>query len=84
MHTVMVISCGLILFAILALLARVIAPLRPHYFLVFVVLWFIGAAFNMWVGVTQAGYSFMFELPFFLVVFLVPVIIASVIKRKLL
>lgn len=83
MHTVMIIVAGLVLFAILALLARQIEPLHPHYFSVFIVLWFIGAAINMWVGIAHAGYSFMDELPIFFVVFLIPVVLAGLIKRKL-
>ncbi|MEQ3725388.1 hypothetical protein [Alcanivorax sp.] len=83
MHTVMIITAGLILFAILALMTRKIEPLRPHYFFAFTVLWFVGAAINMGVGIAHAGYSFMAELPIFFVVFLVPVIVAGLIKRKL-
>lgn len=51
---------------------------------VFAVLWFCAAAWNMWVGVSQAGYSFREELPIFLVIFLVPVVIALVVKWRLL
>jgi hypothetical protein len=40
--------------------------------LVFIALWFIAAAINMYVGVTRAGYSFMEELPIFLLIFALP------------
>jgi len=30
------------------------------------------AAANMWIGVSQAGYSFQEELPIFLLIFLLP------------
>jgi hypothetical protein len=51
---------------------------------VFVVLWFIAAGVNMWIGVAKAGYSFMEELPIFLVIFLVPAAVAVAVKWKLL
>jgi len=50
--------------------------------IVFAVLWFVLAAANMWVGVSQAGYSFGEELPIFLLVFLFPVAVAVVVKWK--
>ncbi|WP_249976827.1 hypothetical protein [Vreelandella olivaria] len=82
MHTLMMLTAGLTLFAILAFAARLIPAFRPHYFAAFVALWLLASGINMWVGVVHAGYSFMFELPFFLIVFLVPVIIARLIKIK--
>jgi len=39
---------------------------------IFIPLWFLAAAINLWIGVAKAGYSFMEELPIFLVIFLVP------------
>ena len=51
---------------------------------IFVVLWFVVAAVNMWMGVTKAGYSFREELPIFLVIFFVPVLVAVIVKWKFL
>ena len=42
----------------------------------FILLWFVAAALNMYVGVTRAGYSVAQEFPIFLVVFAVPAAIA--------
>ena len=42
----------------------------------FILLWFIAAALNMYVGVSRAGYSVAQEFPIFLVVFGVPAGIA--------
>jgi hypothetical protein len=50
----------------------------------FVAIWFVVAAANMWVGITQAGYSFQEELPIFLVIFLLPAAVAVIVKWKLL
>ena len=51
---------------------------------VFVVVWFVAASANLWVGVMQAGYSFREELPIFLVIFVLPVAIAAVVTWKFL
>jgi hypothetical protein len=50
--------------------------------LVFIGLWFVAAAANMYVGVTRAGYSFMEELPIFLLIFLVPAAVAVLLRFK--
>ena len=50
--------------------------------LAFIVLWFIAAAMNMYVGVARAGYSFMEELPIFLLIFAVPTIVALLVRWK--
>jgi len=47
-----------------------------------VALWFCAAAFNMCMGVAKAGYSFDEELPIFLVIFLLPALVAVVAKWK--
>jgi hypothetical protein len=51
--------------------------------LVFIGLWFIAAAVNMYVGVARAGYSFMEELPIFLVIFGAPAIVAALLRWKI-
>jgi hypothetical protein len=50
--------------------------------LVFVALWFVAAAVNMYVGVTRAGYSFMEELPIFLLIFAVPAAFAIFLRFR--
>jgi len=82
MHTLTVILGGLLLFAILALTARLIPWLQHHLLAVFALLWFIASAINMTVGIVHAGYSFMAELPIFFVVFFIPLILAWTIKKK--
>ena len=51
---------------------------------VYVVGWFAVSAFNMWVGVAKAGYSFAEELPIFLLIFGVPAALAVAVKWRLL
>jgi hypothetical protein len=48
----------------------------------FVAIWFVIAAANMYVGVTQAGYSFLEELPIFLLIFSLPAVAAVLVKSK--
>lgn len=52
--------------------------------IVFAIIWFVLAAANLWVGVTQAGYSFIEELPVFLLIFALPVAVAVFVKWKVL
>ena len=49
---------------------------------VFAVAWFLLAAANMWIGISRAGYSFLEELPIFLVIYLFPVTVAVFAKWK--
>jgi hypothetical protein len=51
---------------------------------IFAAVWFVVAGVNMWMGVTKAGYSFREELPIFLVIFFVPVLVALIVKWKFL
>jgi hypothetical protein len=50
----------------------------------FVVTWFVAAAANMWIGVSQAGYSFPEEFPIFLLIVLMPSAVAMFVERKFL
>jgi len=82
MHTLMVLAAGAGLLLLCLLGAwwpsrdpRALARGVP----IFVPLWFIVAAWNMWAGVTQAGYSVAEETPMFLLVFGLPALVAIVI-----
>jgi hypothetical protein len=48
----------------------------------FIALWLLGAAVNMWIGVTRAGYSIAQEAPIFLLIFGVPAALAAVIAWR--
>jgi hypothetical protein len=49
---------------------------------VFIGLWFVATAANMYVGVARAGYSFMEELPIFLLLFGVPALAALLLRGR--
>ena len=77
MHTVEVIAGGLALLALCLLAGRFFGGATPALGLakgawIFLPLWFAGAAINMWIGVTKAGYTVAEEVPSFLIVFAIP------------
>lgn len=87
-HTVKVIAGGFLLLALCLVAARLIggagnSSIIARGALLFLPLWFIGAAINMWIGVTKAGYSVREETPFFFVVFLIPAAVALLIWWRL-
>jgi hypothetical protein len=49
----------------------------------FLVVWFLVALLNLWMGVTRAGYSLGEELPIFLVIYVVPGAIAALVWWRL-
>ena len=86
MHTVKVIAVGFALLALCLVAGRLIGGAAQPTFLarsalVFIPFWFIGAAINMWLGVSKAGYSVKEEIPYFLIVFLVPTVVALLVWR---
>ena len=48
----------------------------------FVALWLMIAAFNMWTGVAKAGYSYAAELPVFALIFLVPAVVGVLVRWR--
>jgi hypothetical protein len=88
MRTAIIIAAGLVLWVLCIGVAKLLPNSSPQSTMtatvIFVVVWFIAAAVNLWVGVSRAGYSFMEELPIFLVIFLVPAAVAAAVKWKLL
>jgi hypothetical protein len=78
MHTLLVILLGLGLLGLCAVVGRMLAgaPGVATAALVFLPLWLVGAATNMYIGVTRAGYSVAEETPIFVIVFAVPAAVA--------
>jgi len=75
MRTAIIIGAGLIIGALFLFAGRLLGRGPESIALgakLFITLWFIAAAANLWMGVAKAGYSFMEELPIFLVIFGVP------------
>ena len=68
MHTVMVISAGLILLGLFVKFGA--SPSKAC--LMFIPVWLLASLVNLWVGVSRAGYTVAQEAPILLVVFGIP------------
>ncbi len=78
MHTLKIIVLGLAILALCLFAGRLTSGSKgmETAALIFVPLWLVGAGVNLYIGVKTAGYSVADELPVFLVVFVVPAMIA--------
>jgi hypothetical protein len=83
MHTIIVISSGLLVLAGCVMVARLLGASAATAALVFLPVWLIGSGVNMYVGVTRAGYTVAQETPIFLLVFAVPAAVAVFVWFKL-
>jgi len=81
-HTVIVIAIGFVLLAICALIGRGVGTSPGTALIVFLPLWLLGAAINMYLGVKRAGYSVRDEFPIFLIVFVIPAAAALIVSWK--
>ena len=85
MHTVLVILEGFVLFALCLVVARLATQrgtarrtqAMQTAARLFIGLWLVCAFFNLWKGVSEAGYSIVEELPIFLLVFAIPAGVAA-------
>jgi hypothetical protein len=69
-HTVKVITCGLVLLVLCLVFGRAAGAK------LFLPLWLVAAIVNLWIGVSRAGYTVADEAPVFLIVFGVPAAVA--------
>jgi len=86
MRTGLFLLAGLLLLGAAFLLGKLFSPNYPGANLVatvaFLALWMAATGFNMWVGVSKAGYSVADELPIFLLLFGLPAAAAIALKWK--
>lgn len=86
MHTIMVIVGGFLMLGLCLVAGRLIGDTGAQTMVtavkVFILIWLGVTLFNMWMGVTRAGYSVSEEFPIFLLVFAIPVVVALVIWWK--
>ncbi len=87
MRTAVILLSGLLVFAGLFFYSRLFTQHYPGAVTWatggFIAFWLAATAFNLWVGVTHAGYSVREELPIMLVLFAVPAAIALAVRWKL-
>jgi len=73
-HTVIVLAIGFAVLGACAFAGRVVGGHAgaATAALVFIPLWLVGAAVNLYIGVKRAGYSIADEAPIFALVFTIP------------
>lgn len=90
MHTIVVLIEGFVLLGACLLVARLLTrsdtPQRPRAIYtackIFIALWLVCALFNLWRGVSEAGYSVVEELPIFALVFGLPAVVAALVGHR--
>ena len=83
MRTLIIIAIGIGLAALLLTLFKRDARTRRTVFITFVVAWVAVCAYNMWVGVSSAGYAVTEELPFLAINFLVPAAVVFALRKRI-
>jgi hypothetical protein len=80
MHTILVIGGGLLLLALFVVVARFFggdaSGAVGWAVKGFIPVWLACALFNLWIGVTRAGYSVADEAPILLMVFGLPALVS--------
>lgn len=88
MRTALFLLAGFLLLGASTVLARLFAPSYPSAptiaTAVFLAAWLALTGFNLWVGVSRAGYSVGEELPILLLLFGVPAAAALLVAWKVL
>ena len=85
MHTLIVVVIGLLVLGACLLTGYTLAAVSgvTRAALVFLPLWFVGAALNLLMGVKSAGYTLADEAPIFLLVFAIPAAVAVLVWWRL-
>jgi len=88
MRTLLFLVAGLLLLTACLLLGRLFSTNYPSASFVatcaFIFIWLVISVVNLWGGVSKAGYSVADELPIFLLIFGLPVVVAVLLKWRLL
>ena len=86
MRTVIIIAGGFVLLGACLLAGRLIDGASTAAMVtaakIFIPIWLAAAGFNMWMGVSQTGYSVGEELPIFLLIFALPTVAAAFVWWK--
>ena len=81
MRTLIIIAIGILVGLLTMWVMRKARKSPRAAFLLFAILWFAFCAYNMWVGVSSAGYAVTEELPFLAINFLVPLGIVFALRK---
>ena len=86
MRTAMILTVGILLLAAAVIFGRLFVQYYSSAMSwaigVFLTLWLLATGFNLWVGVNKAGYSVGDELPIMLLLYLLPAVLAVLIRWK--
>ena len=81
MHTIRIITGGLVLLAVFIAAGRyafgALSAAKPALW--FIPVWLLASVVNLWVGVSTAGYTVMQEAPILVIVFGVPAAAAGIV-----
>ena len=85
MHTLSVTVAGLLLLGLFCGVGWAFAREQGarSAALVFVPVWFVATALNMWVGVNRAGYTVLQEMPVSVIMFVLPTAFALTLRARL-
>lgn len=83
MRTLIIIAIGILVGLLTMWVMRKARKSPREAFLLFAILWFAFCAYNMWVGVSSAGYAVTEELPFLAINFLVPVGVVFALRKRI-
>ena len=83
MRTLIIIAIGILVGLLTMWIMRKARKSPRTAFLAFAILWFAFCAYNMWVGVSSAGYAVTEELPFLAINFLVPVAVVFALRKRI-
>jgi hypothetical protein len=87
MRTALFLASGFLILGGVLILARLFHQNFPAAatwgVVAFALFWLAATGFNMWTGVSRAGYSVAEEMPIFLLLFAVPVAAALLLRWKL-
>lgn len=82
MHTITVISGGLLLLGAFALASRLGKFSLSSAALWFIPVWLLASIYNLYIGVSTAGYTVLQELPILIPVFGIPAAVAFYVSRR--
>lgn len=83
MRTLVFLLAGLVLGGVIVGGGRAAGRARGSALTVFGALWVAVAGWNLYEGVANAGYTVLEELPIFLVIVLVPLVVVALVSRRL-
>ena len=81
MHTAMIVGGGFLTLVLMIAAGKLMGWPTPRSATAFLPVWLVATLANMWVGVTQAGYTVQQEAPIALLVFAVPALIAWLVAQ---